>query len=177
MRRSLKIIVFTFVVSICAIASWNYVVVQRPASQLISGDSRNSGIAVIAHFQWFVNPRVIVFDLRKISGEKSQLDISRILLQIADKLKDKKFHKIILAHKGKEKFFLKGDYFNKIGTEYIFQNSFYTLRKLPENVCLLDGSPAFSTWSGGLLGVVGKQMDDLNEFHERWYISDIIGGG
>ena len=77
----------------------------------------------------------------------------------------------------KEKFFLKGGYFNKIGTEYIFQNSFYTLRKLPENVCLLDGSPAFSTWSGGLLGVVGKQMDDLNEFHERWYISDIIGGG
>lgn len=43
MRRSLKIIVFTFFVSICAIASWNYVVVQRHASQLISEDSRNSG--------------------------------------------------------------------------------------------------------------------------------------
>ena len=75
-----------------------------------------------------------------ISGKKTvgKNTIAKIINQLtnnkyeekcfADKLKDKKFHKIILAHKGKEKFFLKGDYFNKIGTEYIFHYSFFQVQ-------------------------------------------------
>ena len=57
--------------------------------------------------------------------------------------------------------------------EYGIQNPVYTLRSLPQNVYNLDGTQAFSTWTGGLIGVVGKQMEDLSEFHKQWYINDL----
>ncbi|MDR2874309.1 MAG: hypothetical protein LBV44_00055 [Methylobacillus sp.] len=176
MARSVKIAALTLIAVICVIAAWNYVAVQRSASQVISEDLRNTGIKVFAHYQWFVNPRVIVFDLRQVSGNNSPLDVSRTLLQFADKLKDKQFDQIILAHKGIEKFILKGDYFHKLGAEYDFQNALYTLRTLPENAYSLDGSPAFGTWTGGWLDVFSKQMEDFNEFHKRWYLTDFAGG-
>lgn len=68
---------------------------------------------------------------------------------------------------------LKGDYFQTIGLEYGVQNPVYTLRTLPENVYTLEGKQAFGSWTGGWLGVVGKQMEDLNEFHRLWFMSDL----
>ena len=47
------------------------------------------------------------------------------------------------------------------------------MRTLPENVFKMDGTAAFGTWTGGWLGVVGKQMEDFSEFHKQWYISDL----
>jgi hypothetical protein len=156
----------------CAVFGWNHFTLQRQASQVISGDSRNSGIKISAHYQWFVNPSVIIFDLRKVSGGKSMLDVSRTPLQFAEKQKDNHVERVVLSCKGTAKFILKGEYFHTLGSEYHFQNSAYTLRTLPENVYQLDGSPAFSTWRGGLIGVLGKQMEDLNEFHRHWYLTD-----
>jgi len=36
-----------------------------------------------------------------------------------------------------------------------------------------DGKKAFGTWTGGLLGVLSKQMEDFGEFHEKWYVEDM----
>lgn len=44
----------------------------------------------------------------------------------------------------------------------------YLIRTFPENVKNLDGSPAFSTWEGGLLGVTNRQMEDFNAFMRQW---------
>jgi len=56
------------------------------------------------------------------------------------------------------------------------QNPVYTMRTFPQNVYALDGSPAFETWSGGLLGVLGKQLEDFSEFHKQWYLNEISAG-
>jgi len=105
--------------------------------------------------------------------DKSAMDVSRTLLQFSEHLKDENFDKVVLSYKGNPRFVLKGSYFRTLGEEYGVQNPIYTLRTLPENVYNLDGSPAFGTWTGGWLGVIGKQMEDLNEFHRAWYLSDI----
>jgi hypothetical protein len=176
MFRHVKIVSIIILVALCAVATWNYSTTQRPASDVIGKDPRNSGISVFAYHQWFINPNVLVFDLRSISGHNSPLDVSRVLLQYADKLQEKSFSKVILSYKGAPKFMLKGEYFHTLGKEFDSQNPVYTLRTLPENVYNLDNSQAFSTWSGGWIGVVGKQMEDLNDFHKRWYLADLANG-
>ena len=162
--------------ALALIALWNYLTVQRHLSQVIESDPRNSGIEVFAHYQWFVNPQTLVFDLRDVSGDNSPMDVSRTLLQFAEKLKDNNYQSVVLSYKGTPRFALQGAYFQKLGAEYEFQNPVYTLRTLPENVYTLDGAPAFGAWTGGWLGVVGKQMEDLNEFHKRWYLADMASG-
>ena len=176
MARSIKKLLIGIAATGCAIFAWNYVTLQHQASQVRSSDSRNEGIEVYAHYGWFINPSVLVFDLRQVSGENSPLDVTRTLLQFAEKQKNRQFDRVILSYKGTPKFQLKGDYFHTLGNDYELQNPVYTLRTLPENVYQLDGSPAFGTWTGGLLGVVGKQMEDLNELHKKWYLSDFASG-
>lgn len=154
----------------------NFFTLQKPMSGVLDDDPRNKGIEVLAHYGMLVNPNELVFDLRGISGENSAADVSRVLLQYADALKERQFESVILSYKGERKFLLKGKFFHTLGAEYETQNPVYTMRTFPEKVYELDGTSAFGTWTGGLLGVVGKQMEDFNEFHKRWYLSAVVGG-
>lgn len=174
MKRSMRRIWVSAAVIGVAVLSWNYLTLQRHAAQVISEDPRNDGIKLRARYQWFVNPRVLVFDLRQVSGDNSPLDVTRTLLQFAERKKDRNFDRVILSYKGDGKFQLDGLYFQTLGDEYEYQNPAYTLRTLPENVYELDGSLAFGAWTGGLIGVVGNQMEDLNELHARWYLYELV---
>lgn len=135
-------------------------------------DPRNEGISLITYYKNYVDSSKLVVDLLDISGSNSRGDVFRILLQIASEFKDKEFQSVILSYKGREKFLLEGSYFLKLGKEYGYQNPVYTARTLPENVYHLDGTQAFDTWTGGLLGVVSEQMEDHNEFHDEWWLHD-----
>jgi hypothetical protein len=154
----------------------NFIILQSPMSEVLDGDPRNEGIAVSVHFGKYINPSELVFNLKDVSGSNSQADVSRVLLQYAEALKTKGFARVILAYKGTQKFQLKGSYFRTLGEEYGTQNPVYTMRTFPENVYKLDGTAAFGTWTGGLLGVAGKQIEDFNEFHKRWYLADMMHG-
>ena len=171
-RQSLKLAAGAIAV-VLSIGMWNYISVHRPATQSLSDDPRNQGLSVHVTYRWYVNPRVIVFDLRSVSPTNSAADVTRTLLQAASGLKTKEFESVVLAHRGTPKFMLNGSFFRKLGAEYGSQNPVYTLRTLPENVYTLDGRKAFSTWTGGLLGVTGRQMEDLAEFHKQWFVSDL----
>lgn len=48
------------------------------------------------------------------------------------------------------------------------QNPIYLIRTLPEQMYRPDGTSAFGSRSGGLLGVFGGQMKDVNEFGRAW---------
>lgn len=174
MRRRITYMMSLSLTVIALIFFWNYVTVQRHISQVIEHDARNEGIEIFAHYQWFINPKILVFDLRNVSDEKSPMDVSRTLLQFAEKSKNNNYESVILSYKGNPRFVLNGIYFKTLGNEYGFQNPVYTLRTLPENVYAPDGTPAFGKWTGGWIGVVGQQLEDLNEFHRRWYLTDVI---
>jgi hypothetical protein len=64
---------------------------------------------------------------------------------------------------------MKGEDFKSIGSEFAAgQNPVYLIRTLPEKLYHPNGDAAFPHWEGGLLGVVGKQMDDVNAMARRW---------
>ncbi len=172
MRKILIILVLFF----SSIGLWNYFALQKKVTDIVDSDYRNEGISVLLHFEWFVNPNVIVFDIREVKSDKSPMDVSRVLLQLSETLKDNNYKKVILSFKGGSKFMLEGDFFKETGMEYGIQNPVYTLRSLPQNVYNLDGTKAFPTWTGGLIGVLGKQMEDLTEFHKQWYINELVSG-
>lgn len=152
----------------------NYVQLQAPMNSVADSDPRNEGVDVRVHYGSYVNPSVLVYDLRNVSGDKSRLDVMRVLLQYAEHVQDKEFETVELAYRGDTRFKLDGSYFQTLGQEYELQNPVYTLRTFPENVMRPDGSSAFGSWTGGLLGVVGEQMDDLNRFNDEWYLNDVL---
>jgi hypothetical protein len=175
MRLIAKVCAAVVIVA-AAVAGWNHVSVNGPVAKRLAQTPANEKLNVLAYHQYAVLPSVLVLDLRKVGEDASAADSIRVLLQSAEALKDKKFERVVLAHRGKQKLQLEGDYFKKIGEEFEFQNPVYTMRTLPENVQHLDGSPAYGTWTGGVLGVLGKQMEDLISFAKDWYLQDLIDG-
>lgn len=151
----------------------NYISLQKPLSDVIDSDPRNEGIKFSVHYAYYVSPSTLVINVKSVSGDKSAADVFRVLLQYAEKLSAKEFDRIELSSRGKAKFVLEGDYFKILGKEYETQNPVYTMRTFPENLYRPDGQRAFGSWTGGLLGVVGKQMEDFTEFHKQWYIEDM----
>jgi len=144
-----------------------------PAREVLAEDSRNSVAKIAVYHRWGVSPRTIVLDLRSVNDDAAAIDIDRMVFQIAERFHDRTYDKVILAFRGEPKFRLDGAYFRRIGSEYAWQNPIVLVRTLPENVEALDGGRAFSEWSGGLLGVVSRQLEDHNSMHQQWYRDDI----
>lgn len=151
----------------------NYFSLQSPLDAQVAADARNSGVSVWCHYRHFLPGGHLVFDLRDVRPDKSPADVFRLVLLYAHAMKDHSFGRVWLQHRGADRFFLDGDYFQVIGREFSTQNPVYTMRTFPEHLRRPDGSQAFDQWSGGLLGVVGKQMEDFTRFHREWYIDDL----
>ena len=49
----------------------------------------------------------------------------------------------------------------------------YTIRTFPENVFNLDNTTAYSQWTGGILGVLEKQMEDFTDLNNKWYVEQL----
>ena len=172
-KRFARIVLVILGLLVAIIVTANYVLLQHPMSQVLKEDARNDGIQVFTHFKYFVDPTTLVYDLRSVSGESSPMDVTRVLLKYAERQQDSSFSTIELSHQGTGKFLLQGDYFKTLGKEFKQQNPAYTLRTLPENILNIDGSAAFGTWTGGMLGVFSKQLEDFSHWHREWYISDL----
>jgi len=139
--------------------------------EVIQNDPRNEGIEVSAYYG--DKQSTLVFNHINISGDKSAVDVFRLFLQFAEKVKDYKFNKVELAFRKEVIFFINGDYFSKLGEEFSTQNPVYTMRTFPENLKKPDGENAYPKWEGGLLGITSKQMEDFSDFHRQWYIDQL----
>ena len=173
MHRKLKILFLLAIFSLAVVFALNYLMLQRPLTKIIDSDYRNAGIDLSAHYGNYISPSILVINVNQIDPNKSPMDVFRVFLQFAEKLSDKDFDSVELSSKGTLKFTLKGRYFSQLGAQYSGQNPVYTIRTFPENVYKPDGQRAFNSWSGGLIGVVGKQMQDFSNFSEEWYINDM----
>jgi hypothetical protein len=142
--------------------------VWAPVATALGKDDRNEVAGIHVYRSWLIHPRDITVNLVTV-GDASTLDLTRALFQSAEALKDRKFGSVTLSRGGKAVFVLDGGDFAELGDEYAGgQNPMYLIRTLPEKLELPDGRSAFGTWQGGWLGVLGKQMEDVNSFGQAW---------
>ena len=130
-------------------------------------DERNSGIDMAAHYQWYVNPNVLVVALTDATG-KAPIDVFRAFLNFAERMQGSKCDTVVLAYGSETRFVIDGSYFHTLGAEYGEQNPLYTMRTFAENLRDEDGNRPYPTWEGGVLGVTAKQMEEFAAAISLW---------
>ena len=161
-----------FLCNVC-IGGWNYLTIMAPVESALAVDTRNEGVAIEVHYKNYINPSILSFDLREITGAKSSADVFRVYLKSAKALRSHEFQEVELLHQGDVRFILAGAYFQQLGGEYDFQNPVYTMRTFSSHLYRPDGTKAFPEWTGGWLGVMTKEMEQFNEFHQQWYLTGL----
>ena len=167
-RRRWPWIALTFLLAIVTYNAW----VTLPVRSALADEKEYS---VLAYRRWLISPSSVVFDVRGVEGTASMVGMDRALFKAAEALKDRDYDQVILAHRGTAKFILDGARFNTIGQERSSQNPIYVIRTIQQDIKNMDGSPAFGTLSGGWLGVLGAEMEQHNEFHQKWWVEDETG--
>lgn len=147
---------------------------EKALNRAIDSDDRNSGIDASAYYSGTFNTSVIVFDLQDIDGTKSRADVFRLLLDFAYEIRDDDYQQFELAFRGETKFKVDGFYFRSLGRDRHVENPMYTIRTFPEHLETPTGLRAYPEWTGGALGVLSKQMDDFSDFHDRWYMNELL---
>lgn len=161
----------------CAVGGvwiFNQTTLQKPLERVLASDPRNHVVRAKVHFDGWIDTHSLVFDLTEVADEASQMDVFRVLLQYAKEQKDHQYQRVILAAYGQKKFVVPGDYFQQLGREYDTQNPVYTIRTFSHHVSTMDGAMPFPEPDGGILWVVNKEMEQVNDFNKRWYLDDFV---
>jgi hypothetical protein len=168
-RRGRRLVV-SAVAAVLLVFGLNYVLVGLPIQTRLGEDARNESVSLGVHYRYYLDVTTLVLDLRQIENA-APVDLFRVLFQSAEALHKagRKFSWVVLARSGKPVFLMKGAAFEALGEEFgSGQNPVYLIRAMPEKLYRPDGTPAFSSWQGGWLGVLAEQMDDANEVAQQW---------
>lgn len=168
-----KLLLGVAVAGVLLVVALNGIFAVWPGLQAQWSDPRNKVIQAFVYYRWGVDPSTLVLDLWGVDQEASMADVDRVLWDVAENLQAAPLYsQVQLSFRGTARFLLAASYFRQLGSEREWQNPAYFMRTLPENTLELDGTHAFEQWSGGLLGVVGKQLQDHQELHKRWWLTD-----
>ena len=165
LRNKKLIFVGTPLVAALVGYSANLLLLQQPMDDILDNNSAFSGMEVSAHYQYWIVPGVVVYDLRELSVRQTPIDVHTAFLEFAKKLREKKYERIELSYRGTTKFSIDGPSFQKLGREYAKQNFDYVLYSFPRLFHAENGAkkPAGTT-----------DRDMLLQFHRQWYGQDIL---
>jgi len=143
--------------------SANALFLQRPVNDILQ-ESSLRGMKVSAHYQYWVIPGVVVYDLEELSVRQTPIDVHTAFLKFAKELKAKRYSRVDLSYQGTKKFSIDGASFNRLGEEYSKGNFEYVLYSFPR---LLQPATGVKP-----LDPADTDRDALLEFHRRWYGQD-----
>jgi len=146
--------------------------VGDPVAEALDSDLRNAVFSLSAHLGDYEDPIVLVLNLEDV-GNAAPVDLWRGLFQSAGAFSEsgRTFDRVIMARSDSAVFVLDGQDFADLGYGYSNgQNPLYLIRTLPEKLQTPDGASAFGSWTGGLIAVTAKQMEDANEAALQWTV-------
>lgn len=146
----------------------NYGLFQDPVNKVLERDERNIGMAVRAHWRWYVDPTVLVYDLQAAPGDAAGVDVLRAFLQFAYRQKDRHFDRVDLAWRGTSRFSIKGSDFAELGRQYAFRSPVDTVPVMPGLLYRPDGSKAFPTRPGPFIEQNQQLLVDFTSFINTW---------
>jgi hypothetical protein len=148
----------------------NFAFVSHPVAARLEGDPRNAGFTLNARYAYYVQPGTLVLDLARVESA-APIDLLRAAFAAADTLynPDRAFDRVIFARSGTPVFMMMGKDFQEIGNEMRQeQNPMYLVRTFPQRLYKPSGERAYGTWEGGILGVLGRQMEDVGDVGRTW---------
>jgi hypothetical protein len=143
--------------------SANLFLLQQPVNDILKENAAFAGMQVSAHYEYWVLPGVIVYDLKELSFHQTPLDVHTAFLEFARKLKEKRYTRVDLSYRGTTKFSIDGASFAQLGQQYAKRNFDYVLYAFPRLFHPADGRALTSN---------AADRDALLEFHRRWYGED-----
>ena len=146
--------------------SANLFLLQEPVNEVLSENAAFHGMKVSAHYQYWVVPGVVVYDLKGLTFRQTPIDVHTAFLEFANKMKEKRYSRVDLSYKGTTKFSIDGASFMKLGHEYANRNFEYVLYNVPRLFRPADGTKP--------IPAEASDRDTLLEFHRRWYGQDLL---
>jgi hypothetical protein len=146
----------------------NYGLFQEPVNKVLERDDRNRGMSVCAHWRWYVDPTVLVYDLQGASGDAKGIDVLRAFLQFAYKQKDRHFGRVELTWRGASRFSIKGGDFAELGRQYVHRSPVDTMAVMPGILYRPDGSKAFPSRPAPFLEQNEQLLLDFTSFISTW---------
>jgi predicted nucleic acid-binding Zn ribbon protein len=144
--------------------SANLFLLQEPVNDVLKENSALAGMHVSAHYQYWVIPGVVIYDIEGLSAKQTPLDVHTAFVEFASKLKEKRYSRVELSYKGTTKFSMNGEGFQRVGIEYARKNLAFALYGLPHLLQPENGTQAIDK--------ANSDRDALLEFHRRWYGDD-----
>jgi predicted nucleic acid-binding Zn ribbon protein len=145
--------------------SANALLLQQPVNDVLRENAAFNGMTVSAHYEYYMVPGVVVYDLRTIGVRQTPIDVHTAFLEFAKKLRDKRYSRVELSYRGTTKFSIDGAAFHKIGDEYAKRNFDYVLYTVPR-LFHREGT------SEGAVKPLSSDRDALLQFHRQWYGDD-----
>ncbi len=144
--------------------SANLFLLQEPVNDILHRNSAFAGMEVSAHYEYWVVPGVIVYDLEKLSIKQTPIDVHTAFLEFAQKMRTRRYSQVKLSYHGTTKFSMTGASFRRLGEEYAKRNFEFVLYSFPSLFHPEDHvrSPEPGT----------SDRDALLEFHRQWYGED-----
>jgi hypothetical protein len=144
--------------------SANLFLLQEPVNDILRENAAFNGMEVSAHYQYWVVPGVVVYDLQGLSFRQTPIDVHTAFLEFAKELKEKRYSRVDLSYKGERKFSIDGASFMQLGEEYAKRNFDYVLYRFPKLFRPEDGTKPVAP--------ADSERESLLEFHRRWYGED-----
>jgi hypothetical protein len=121
------------------------------------------------YYDGALSSRVIVFDLQNGgTGQARRIDPVHLFLQFAGKIDIDSLDRVCFARSGKIKYYIPANTLRPLADSYAAGGRVWSFNNLPQSVRTPEGQPAYSEWTGGWLGVLQKQTEDLNDFIHDW---------
>ncbi len=142
----------------------NFLFLQQPMNEILQSSPVFSGMSVSAHYEYWIVPGAVVYDLKRLGSESTPLQVHTAFLEYARKMKDRDFEVVHLRFRGDERFVLEGAEFSRAGQEYADRNFAWVLFDLPK---------LFEPAGRRAIPPGTSDADALLEFHRRWYADDL----
>ncbi len=145
--------------------SANALLVQQPMNDVLRENDAFRGMEVSAHYEYWVVPGVVVYDLRQLSFRQTPIDVHTAFLEFAKRMRAKRYSRVDLSWRGTAKFSIDGSSFRRLGEEYARHNFDFVLYRF---------ASLFKPAPGTHIPPQGSDRDALVEFHREWYGEDVM---
>lgn len=166
MKNGLIAVAAILVAGAGALFGWAYLRAQphRTTFEACANDVIQASISTPS----LLDAEIVRLDITDVSASASIADVVRVTLCFAHGIDDMGYRDLELAAGGQVRYRTSRSSLSPLAQEFKTGNPVFAFRKWPSILRSTDGSQAFGEWTGGILGVLSKELEDVNSAVRFW---------